>query len=149
MLVVPHGSRRGLAVRGKLLVMSSYLAVAVGSAIGGMLRFALAGWLMRAVGGTFPWGTLAVNVAGCALIGMLAVVFPPEQKGFPWRLFWLPGVCGGFTTFSAFGLETYELWRTGTGDRALIYIGASLVLCLLAVWCGISLGSRFTGNSSN
>ena len=129
--------------------MSSYLAVAVGSAIGGMLRFALAGWLTRAAGGNFPWGTLAVNVAGCALIGMLAVWVPPEPKGFPWRLFWLPGVCGGFTTFSAFGLETFELWRTGTGDKALLYIGASLVLCLVAVWCGLSLGSRFTGNSSN
>ena len=140
---------RGAPGRGKLLFMSSYLAVAVGSAIGGMLRFALAGWLMRVVGGNFPWGTLAVNVAGCALIGMLTVWFPPEPKGFPWRLFWLPGVCGGFTTFSAFGLETFELWRTGTGDRAFIYIGASLVLCLLAVWCGIGLGSRFTGNSSN
>ena len=129
--------------------MSSYLAVAVGSAIGGMLRFALAGWLMRTAGGSFPWGTLAVNIAGCALIGMLSVWVPPEQKGFPWRLFWLPGVCGGFTTFSAFGLETIELWRTGTSDKALIYIAAPVVLCLLAVCCGITLGSRFTGNSSN
>ena len=114
-----------------------------------MLRFAIAGWLTRAAGGNFPWGKLAVNIAGCALIGMLSVWVPPEQKGFPWRLFWLPGVCGGFTTFSAFGLETIELWRTGTSDKALIYIAASVVLCLLAVCCGIGLGSRFTGNSSN
>lgn len=133
----------------KLLLMSSYLAVAVGSAIGGMLRFAIAGWLTRAAGGNFPWGTLAVNIAGCALIGMLSVWVSSEQKGFPWRLFWLPGVCGGFTTFSAFGLETIELWRTGTSDKALIYIVASVGLCLLAVCCGISLISRFTGNSSN
>ena len=141
--------RRRAVGRGKLLLMSSYLAVAFGSAIGGMLRFALAGWLVRAAGGNFPWGTLAVNVAGCALIGILAMLLPQEQKGFQWRLFWLPGFCGGFTTFSAFGLETYGLWRTGTGDRALIYIGASLVLCLLAVYGGILIGSRFTGHSSN
>lgn len=129
--------------------MAAYLAVALGSAFGGMLRFALSGWLMRSAGGSFPWGTLAVNVAGCALIGALAVYFPPEQKGFPWRLFLLPGFCGGFTTFSAFGLESYGLWRAGSGDKALLYVAVSVIFCLLAVGGGISLGSRLTGNSSN
>ncbi len=127
----------------------NFVAVAVGSALGGLLRFALAGWLMRATGSTFPWGTMAVNVAGCALIGVLAVLFPPETRGFPWRLFLLPGFCGGFTTFSAFGLDSYDLWRGEHGEKALIYVAASVILCLLAVWGGISLTGRLTGNSSN
>ena len=128
--------------------MTNYIAVAAGSALGGMLRFALAGWLMRLAGGAFPWGTLAVNVAGCMLIGVLAALFPPSERGFPWRVFLLPGLCGGFTTFSAFGLEAYGLWHTGTGDKALLYVGTSVILCLVAVWAGITVGSRFTGNSS-
>ena len=127
----------------------SYVAVAAGSALGGLLRFAMVGWLGRMAGGVFPWGTLAVNVAGCALIGLLATFFPPNERGFPWRLFLLPGLCGGFTTFSAFGLETYGLWRGAAGDKALAYVAFSVVLCLLAVWGGISLGERLTGNSSN
>lgn len=127
----------------------NYLAVAAGSAIGGVLRFAIASWLMRLTGGSFPWGTLVVNVAGCALIGVLAMFFPPVERGFPWRLFLLPGLCGGFTTFSAFSLETYGLWRTESGDKALLYIAASVVLCLIAVWAGMAVGGRITGNSSN
>jgi len=127
----------------------SYLAVAAGSALGGLLRFALAGWLMRLAGGTFPWGTLAVNVAGCFAIGVLASLFPPEERGFPWRLFLLPGFCGGFTTFSSFGLEFHGLWRNDAGDKAVLYVAATLVLCLLAVWGGLTFGARITGNSSN
>ena len=129
-------------------MLTDWAAVAAGSALGGVLRFVLAGWLMRLTGTAFPWGTLAVNVAGCALIGVLAVLFPPTERGFPWRLFWLPGLCGGFTTFSAFSLESYGLWHTGAGDKALLYVGASLIFCLVAVWAGITIGSRFTGNSS-
>lgn len=124
-------------------------AVAAGSALGGLLRFALAGWLTRATGDGFPWGTLAVNVAGCALIGVLAVLCPPETRGFPWRLFLLPGFCGGFTTFSAFGLDAYGLWRGESGEKALIYVLFTVTLCLLAVWGGISLTQRLMGNSSN
>ena len=127
----------------------NYLAVAAGSAIGGVMRFALAGWLMRLTGGTFPWGTLVVNVAGCALIGLLAALFPPVERGFSWRLFLLPGLCGGFTTFSAFSLETHGLWRTESSEKALLYVGASVILCLIAVWIGMMIGGRLTGHSPN
>lgn len=127
----------------------SYFAVAAGSALGGLLRYALAGWLMRATGGPFPWGTLTVNVAGCAAIGLLSVLFPPSERGFPWRLFLLPGLCGGFTTFSAFGLETYGLWRGQASDKAWLYVAGSVFLCLLAVAGGIWTGNRWMGNSLN
>ena len=133
----------------KLILMNAYVAVALGSAAGGVLRFALAGWLMRAAGGTFPWGTLAVNVVGCALIGAFAVCVPPNERGFPWRLFLLPGLCGGFTTFSAFSLESLTLWRGEEVERALVYVAASVILCLAAVWGGVQVGARFTGNSLN
>ena len=127
----------------------NFVAVAVGSALGGMLRYALAGWVMRLTMGAFPWGTLIVNIAGCALIGVLSTLFPSETRGFPWRLFLLPGLCGGFTTFSSFSLETHGLWRADAADKAFLYVAASVILCLLAVWAGIHLGSRITGNSSN
>ncbi|MBY0504833.1 MAG: fluoride efflux transporter CrcB [Bryobacteraceae bacterium] len=124
----------------------NYLAVAAGSAAGGVLRYALAGWLMRLAGGSFPWGTLAVNVAGCLAIGVLAILFPVTDR---WRLFLLPGFCGGFTTFSAFSLEATDLWKSGAADKALIYVAASLFLCLVAVAAGMAIGGRLTGNSSN
>jgi CrcB protein len=127
----------------------NFFAVAIGSALGGMLRYALAAFVMRFALGMFPWGTLVVNIAGCLLIGVFSVLFPPEVRGFPWRLFLLPGLCGGFTTFSAFSLETNALWRGDAADKALLYVAASLILCLLAVWAGIHLGGRITGNSSN
>ncbi len=128
---------------------ASYWAVALGSAVGGVLRFAIAGWIGRTMGGTFPWGTLLVNISGCLLIGLLAPFFPPTDRGFPWRAFLLPGICGGYTTFSSFGLESHGLWRTEGSDRAFLYMAASLICGVLAVWLGLAIGERFAPNSSN
>lgn len=111
--------------------------VAAGSALGGVLRFLLVPWAQRYFAAGFPGGTLAVNVAGSLLIGLILRlatepgVIPPET-----RVFLTVGVCGGFTTFSAFSAESLELLQTGQWGRALIYIAASILLSIGAAALG-------------
>ena len=112
-----------------------YLWIAIGSALGGMSRFALGSWIVERYGTTLPWGTLVINVVGSALIG----VFATAVKPMPWRQFLMVGLCGGFTTFSSFSLETLGLLREGHTARALTYVALSVIVCLLGVWAGSSL----------
>jgi CrcB protein len=120
--------------------------VAAGSALGGVLRFLMVPWAQRFFAPGFPGGTLAVNVAGSLLIGLvlrLATepgVIPPET-----RVFLTVGVCGGFTTFSAFSAENMELMQSGQWGRAMIYISASLILCVAAAALGWRAGSMALG----
>ena len=117
----------------------SYLWVAIGSAIGGVLRFVCSGLIAERIGETFPWGTLAVNVAGSLVIGFFFTLSEPDGRllvGTTGRQFVLIGLCGGFTTFSAFSLQTLSLARDGDWLRALANIVGSVVLCLVAVWLG-------------
>lgn len=117
----------------------SYLWVAIGSAIGGAGRLALSVLVAERVGVLFPWGTLIVNILGSFVIGLFGTLTGPDghlPAGTSVRLFVMVGLCGGFTTFSAFSLQTLELLRLGDWPRAAIYILASVVLCLLAVWLG-------------
>jgi CrcB protein len=116
----------------------SYLWVAIGSALGGMGRFAASGVSVRWFGETFPWGTLFVNVAGSLIIGMLAAIIPAESRLLTdnARDFLMIGVCGGFTTFSSFSLQTLNLARTGDWGAAAGYTLGSVVLCLAAVVLG-------------
>lgn len=114
--------------------------VALGSAIGGVGRVLLSGALQRGTGGGFPVGTLAVNVLGSFVLGFVAryaletPTFSPDA-----RLFLTAGLCGGFTTFSTFSFETFDLLEHGHHAQALGYMGASLVLSLLAVAAGVLL----------
>lgn len=120
----------------------SYVWVALGSAVGGIARYGCSGFAVRLAGETFPWGTLFVNVAGSLAIGVLAALVPPDG-----RLLFVPdarallmiGVCGGFTTFSSFSLETLNLARNGAWAAAGSYVIASFVLCLAAVCVGYFL----------
>lgn len=119
--------------------MITYLWIAVGSALGGMARFAcsnlIAGWL----GPTFPFGTLVINVLGSFVIGFFATVTGPDGRYLvpgDARQFVMVGLCGGYTTFSSFSLQTLALAQDGEFVRAGLNIGASVVLCLLAVWLG-------------
>ena len=111
--------------------------VAFGSALGGVLRFLMVPWAQRYFAAGFPGGTLVVNVLGSLVIGVVlrlageSGILTPET-----RIFLTVGVCGGFTTFSAFSIENLELLQTGQWGRAAIYIGASIVLSLLAVTLG-------------
>lgn len=123
--------------------MKGMLLVAVGGALGSVGRFLLSGWVLHhAVDWRFPLGTFVVNVLGCLGVGVVGGLvvkhdfFSPEV-----RLLLLTGVAGGFTTFSAFGLETFYLLRRGEALVAGGYVAASVVVGLLAVWGGFLLVS--------
>jgi CrcB protein len=120
------------------------LAVAAGSALGGVARYLLSGFVARAFGETFPWGTLVVNVLGSFLIGVVAVVTGPDGRVLVSpvvRQLWMPGIFGGFTTFSSFSLQTLTLARDGEWSWAAANVVLSVVLCLGGVWLGASLGA--------
>ncbi|MBK8871220.1 MAG: fluoride efflux transporter CrcB [Elusimicrobia bacterium] len=107
-------------------MIKSYLMVAAGSALGGVARVALSSALIRRWGTSFPWGTLAVNLAGCFLIGVLVGVGDQRWRmGSELRLLLMAGFCGGFTTFSTFALEVSTLFKSGSPGYALIYMMAS------------------------
>jgi CrcB protein len=119
--------------------MVNYLLVAVGSAVGGMARYACSGLAVRYISETFPWGTLLINVSGSLVIGVLAVVIPLDGRWLMTpdaRALLMVGLCGGFTTFSAFSLETLNLARNGAWAAAGGYIVGSLVLCIAAAAIG-------------
>ncbi|WP_128254666.1 fluoride efflux transporter CrcB [Falsirhodobacter deserti] len=108
--------------------------VAAGGAIGASLRYLVNVAAMRLAPG-FPWGTLAVNVIGCAVMGMLATVLA-LKGGQRFAPFLLTGVLGGFTTFSAFSLDALALWERGQAAQAALYVLGSVILSLLAVLAG-------------
>jgi CrcB protein len=119
--------------------MGSYLWIAIGSALGGMARFWCSGTVARAIGETFPWGTLVVNVLGSFAIGFIATLTSPDGRlfiGSTTRQFLMLGFCGGFTTFSSFSIQTLNLMNDGEWAYAGSYVTLSVVLCLIAVWAG-------------
>lgn len=123
--------------------MRALLLVALGGAAGSMLRWALAGLIQRGTGTAFPWGTFAVNVAGALAIGVVAAIALERAQLSPdARTLVLPGLLGGFTTFSAFSLETFALLRDGDWMTALLYAAGSVVAGLAATAAGFALGMR-------
>lgn len=116
--------------------MGAYLAVAIGGALGSVARLWLVEVTARLLGPELPWGTLAVNVLGSLVIGIAAAVTPAHWPMPELRPFVMAGLCGGFTTFSAFSLQTLELVQTGQPAWALAYVLGSVVLCLVATWLG-------------
>ena len=119
----------------------TYFIVAIGGAIGTTLRFWLGGLIANWVGQTFPWGTLVINVTGSFIIGLFATLTAPEGRIMvpgEWRQFFMIGICGGYTTFSSFSLQTLTLVQDGELAGAGLNIGLSIVLCLLGVWLGHS-----------
>jgi fluoride exporter len=119
--------------------MMNYFLVAVGGALGSMARFWCSGFAARQFGEWFPWGTLIVNVSGSLVIGAFGALSATEGPFFirpELRVFVMVGLCGGFTTFSSFSLQTFTLWREGEWFWAGANCVLSFVLCLLAVWIG-------------
>jgi|SoiMethySBSTD1v2_1073268.scaffolds.fasta_scaffold168725_4 fluoride exporter len=121
----------------------SYVVVFCGAGLGGMLRHAVNGLGMR-LGTTFPWSTLFVNVTGCLIMGVLAgwFTFRGEGSRQALRLFLTTGVLGGYTTFSAFSLDTALLWQRGQYGLATLYVGASVLAALAGIFVGLSLMRR-------
>ncbi len=116
-----------------------YLWIALGSALGGVGRYWLSGVIARRFGEAFPVGTLVVNATGSFVIGFIATLTRPEGRllmSASARQFLMVGICGGYTTFSSFSLQTLNLAREGEWFYAGANVVASLLLCLLAVWLG-------------
>jgi CrcB protein len=121
----------------------AYLWVAIGGALGSMARYGCSGLIAQLTGSALPLGTLVVNVSGAALIGIFAGLSAPEGRvlvPLSARLFLMTGICGGYTTFSTFSLETLNLITGGEWGWAIANIVGSVVFCLVAVWLGYAVG---------
>jgi fluoride exporter len=122
----------------------SYLWVTIGSAIGGLLRYAITRLTIPISQGV-PWGTVLINVLGSFIIGYFGTLtlqtgrYPASDN---MRLFVMVGLCGGFTTFSSFSLQTFDLMRSGSWGKALANVVVSVVLCVAAVGAGHMLAYR-------
>jgi CrcB protein len=121
--------------------MSSVVMVGLGGLAGSVCRYWMSQWMTAlAPHAKLPFATLAVNVAGCLVIGLIAGI--GERIDWPGpaaRLFLVTGLLGGFTTFSAFGLDTLILWRRDGSSMALAFAALSVVICIAAVAAGIRL----------
>ena len=131
-------------------MVSTYLLIALGGALGTLARFGC-GMLAAPISGNLPWGTILINVSGSFLIGLFGTLtlasgrYPVSE---PVRLFVMVGFCGGFTTFSAFSLQTLDLVRGGSLARAGANVILSVALCLAAVALGYALGARLNGDAT-
>ncbi len=117
---------------------SYLLPVAIGSAVGGMARYAMTALVQDRTAVAFPVGTLAVNVLGCFLIGVFVQLLAGRMSQTT-QLLLTTGFCGGFTTFSTFSYETVKLMQEGLWQRAAAYAVASVVLGIAAFWTGAAL----------
>jgi fluoride exporter len=126
-------------MRDRSFIMLSYLLIGIGGAIGSVVRFWVSGLIATRFGQTFPLGTVVVNVTGSFVIGLFAALSEPEGRWLinpSLRQFFMIGICGGYTTFSSFSLQTLALVQEGEWFHAVMNSIASFVLCLFAVWLG-------------
>src|SRR5208283_1255051 len=136
---LPTGLMTPTAIERIRIIMTLYLWIAIGSALGGTARFALSGIVANHFGETFPWGTLIINVTGSFAIGFFNALTGPDGRwlvGPQGRMFFMTGICGGYTTFSSFSLQTLNLAREGEWLHAGGNIVGSVTLCLVFVWLG-------------
>lgn len=125
--------------------MGEWISVALGGAAGSLLRYGTGVAVARILGGTFPWGTLLINVLGSLVIGWFAAATLPGAALAAYkdlRLLIMTGFCGGFTTFSSFSLQTVGLLQEGEVAGAALNVGLSVGLCLGATTLGWLIGER-------
>jgi len=126
--------------------MLKWLLIAAGSGLGGVLRYAVQGWVQRLSNGSFPTGTLAVNVSSCLVIGFLSGLFAgPQLIREEYRIALTVGVLGGYSTFSTLGLESFNLANDGEFRMALLNMFLSCGLGFAAVWLGYRAAERWLG----
>jgi CrcB protein len=127
-------------------LLNKFTLVIASGGLGSLMRYLVQGWGQSLTKGTFPIGTLAVNVIGCFIIGFLNMIFAgPVQIRMEYRVGLTVGILGGFTTFSSFGWETFSMANEGQGLRAMINMLASITLGFMAVWAGYRLAERVYG----
>jgi len=119
--------------------MTTVLLIALGGAVGAVSRYGFGALAQRAAHAGFPVGTLAVNVVGCILVGALAKLFANTQTHSQLRAFLIVGFCGGFTTFSAFSLESFALMQGGEWMKVAAYIAGTVLACVAGTAIGFSL----------
>ena len=124
-------------------MIHTLLHVALGGALGASARYLAGVAALRLMGPAVPWGTLAVNVLGSFLMGVMVVTLA-QWGGNRLAPFLVTGVLGGFTTFSAFSLDTLTLWERGDAVLALVYVAASVLVSLAAITAGLTLARSLT-----
>jgi CrcB protein len=115
------------------------LWIFIGGGLGSLARWGASWAVANRIGGTFPWGTLIVNVTGCFIIGLFSTLTGPDGRVVArdtFRQFFMIGICGGYTTFSSFSLQTLSLAQNGEWFKAGANTVASVGLCLVGVWLG-------------
>lgn len=123
-------------------MMKQLLLVGLGGGLGSMARYLCQRWIQVPWLAGFPWGTFTVNITGCFLIGIFWGLSLKDLAGQDnWKLFLMTGLCGGFTTFSAFTLEGIHLLRDQKTFLFLLYAAGSVVAGLVATWVGMRVGS--------
>lgn len=125
--------------------MMNTLLIFFGAGLGGVVRYWVSNSVHLLLGRHFPYGTLVVNVSGCFLMGFLFIILLERFNGMgsQFRSFLLIGFLGGYTTFSAFSIETLNLLEKDALIGAMINILLSVILCLLAAWLGMIGGKNF------
>ncbi len=121
-----------------------YLWIAVGSALGGMARYWCSLMIAKRIGEVFPWDTMVVNILGSFIIGFFAAMTGPDGRFIvspEIRQFVMIGICGGYTTFSSFSLQTLNLFHDGEFLQGSVNIALSVILCLVFVWFGCILAT--------
>jgi len=120
-------------------MITSIIQVAIGGAIGAVGRYLTGVAAVRVMGHGYPWGTLTVNIVGSFLMGVLIVVLMTKDGGIRIAPLLMTGMLGGFTTFSAFSLDALTIFERGQVGQAALYVVASVVLSLLAIFLGVMI----------
>jgi fluoride exporter len=124
-------------------MIKNILLVGLGGGLGSMARYVFQRWINALYPHSFPWGTFGVNIIGCLLIGFFwGLSFKSFESNINWKLFLMTGICGGFTTFSAFTLEGVGLLKEQKTGLFLAYIFGSVLIGLLATYAGMKI-SKF------